>query len=139
MAPAVEFHETLVQLLIGVLFVMIAASVTPGVGDRVLPGALALVAMLVFVIRPAMVALITLGSKLGAASGPSSAGWRRAGSWQARPRRHSGSSSPAQAPRGNRILPIVFVVIFGTVVVYGLSGAAVARSLGLPGPRARSC
>ena len=32
-----------------------------------------------------------------------------------------------------KILPIVFVVIFGTVVVYGLSGGPVARRLGVAG------
>lgn len=133
-APAVEFHETLVQLLIGVLFVMIAASVTPGAVKSVLPGALALVAMLVFVIRPAMVALITLGSKLGARE-------RAFIGWMAPRGIVAGATASAfglqLASAGvhgaTKILPIVFVVIFGTVVVYGLSGAAVARSLGVAG------
>ena len=64
MAPTVEFHETLVQLLIGVLFVMIAASVSPDAIKAILPGALALCAIMILVIRPAMVALVTLRSKL---------------------------------------------------------------------------
>ena len=56
-APAVQFHETLVQLLIGVLFVMIAASVSPSDVNSVLAGALGLVAIMILVIRPLMVAL----------------------------------------------------------------------------------
>ena len=35
----------------------------------------------------------------------------------------------------DKILPIVFVVIFGTVVVYGLTGPLVARRLGVAGAR----
>ena len=46
-APTVEFHETLVQLLIGVLFVMIAASVSPSEVRSVLGGAVALVAVMI--------------------------------------------------------------------------------------------
>jgi NhaP-type Na+/H+ or K+/H+ antiporter len=133
-APAVEFHETLVQLLIGVLFVMIAASVAPAAIKSVLPGALALVAITVFVIRPAMVALVTLGSKLS--------GHERAFvGWMAPRGIVAGATASAfglqLASAGihgaNKILPIVFVVIFVTVVVYGLSGALVARWLGVAG------
>ncbi len=63
-AQAVEFHETLVQLLIGVLFVMIAASVSPSDVSHVLGGPLALVAIMVLLIRPAVVALSTWRSEL---------------------------------------------------------------------------
>ena len=63
-AQAVEFHETLVQLLIGVLFVMIAASVSPSDISHVLGGALVLVAIMVLLIRPAVVALSTWRSEL---------------------------------------------------------------------------
>ena len=47
-----EFQQTLVQLLVGVLFVLIAASVSPADVEAVLPEALALVAVMVLVIRP---------------------------------------------------------------------------------------
>ncbi len=50
MTPAVEFHETLVQLLIGILFVMIAASVTPHEIGSVIGDGLALVAIMVLLI-----------------------------------------------------------------------------------------
>ena len=48
----VEFQQTLVQLLVGVLFVLIAASVSPADVEAVMPEALALVAVMVLVIRP---------------------------------------------------------------------------------------
>ncbi len=41
-----EFQQTLVQLLVGALFVLIAASVSPAEVDAVMPEALALVAVL---------------------------------------------------------------------------------------------
>ncbi len=132
--PAVEFHETLVQLLIGVLFVMIAASVSPSDVNQVLGGSLALLALMVLVIRPAMVAIAT---------------------WRTNLDRHERAFVAWMAPRGivagatasafglqlassgvhgaNKVLPIVFVAIFGTVVVYGLTGGVVARRLGLTG------
>jgi NhaP-type Na+/H+ or K+/H+ antiporter len=54
-----EFEETLVQLLIGVLFVLVAASVSLDEVRSVLPQALVLVAVMILVIRPAAVALAT--------------------------------------------------------------------------------
>ena len=59
-----EFQQTLVQLLVGVLFVLIAASVSPAEVEAVLPEALALVAVMVLVVRPAAVALATWRSAL---------------------------------------------------------------------------
>ena len=133
-APAVEFHETLVQLLIGVLFVMIAASVSPGAVKSVLPGGFALLALLVVVIRPAMVALVTLGSKLEMHE-------RAFVGWMAPRGIVAGATASAFGLQlasvgvhgATKILPIVFVVIFGTVVVYGLSGGPVARWLRVAG------
>ena len=131
---AIEFHETLVQLLIGILFVMIAASVSPSDIKHVLVPSLALVAIMVVVIRPAVVALSAWRSNL-----------------DGRERRFVGCMAPRGIVAGatasafglqlagagvqgaDKILPIVFFVIFGTVVVYGLSGPLVARRLGVAG------
>ncbi len=131
---AVEFHETLVQLLIGILFVMIAASVSPHEVQTVLAGSLGLVAIMVLVIRPAVVALTTWRSKLDARE-------RGFVAWMAPRGIVAGSTASAfglqLASAGvqgaNKILPIVFVAIFGTVVIYGLSGPLVARRLGMAG------
>jgi hypothetical protein len=133
-APAVEFHETLVQLLIGVLFVMIAASVSPSDVKSVLAGALGLVAIIILVIRPAMVALTTFRSKLSTRE-------RAFAGWMAPRGIVAGATASAfglqLASEGiqgaDKILPVAFVVIFGTVVVYGLTGGPVARCLGVAG------
>ncbi len=129
-----EFHETLVQLLIGVLFVLIAASVTPAEVRAVLPAGLLLVAAMVLVIRPVAVALATLRSGLP---------WRERAfaAWMAPRGIVAGATASAfglelqQAgvEGASKVLPIAFVAIFGTVVLYGLTAAPVARLLGVAG------
>jgi NhaP-type Na+/H+ or K+/H+ antiporter len=134
----VDFQQTLVQLLVGVLFILIAASVSPDDVVDVLPQAMALVAVMVLVIRPAAVALAT----------------RRAGlplreraflAWMAPRGIVAGASASAfalqltqdQVAGAEQILPVVFVVIFGTVALYGLTAAPVARRLGVAGSGGR--
>jgi NhaP-type Na+/H+ or K+/H+ antiporter len=129
-----EFEETLVQLLIGVLFVLVAASVSPDEVRSVLPEALALVAVMILVIRPAVVALTTLRS-------PFTLHDRGFVAWMAPRGIVAGATASAFGPElaqkgiagAGKVLPIVFVAIFGTVVVYGLSAAPVARMLGVAG------
>jgi NhaP-type Na+/H+ or K+/H+ antiporter len=131
-STTLEFHATLVQLLIGVLFVLIAASVSPGDVEAVLPGALALVAAMALVIRPLVVALATWRSELTVRQ-------RAFLAWMAPRGIVAGATASAfglQLAQANiagadRILPIAFVVIFGTVVLYGLTAAPVARLLGV--------
>jgi NhaP-type Na+/H+ or K+/H+ antiporter len=133
---AVEFHETLVQLLIGVLFVMIAASVSPSDVKHVLAGSLALVAIMILIVRPVVVALTTWRSRLDTRE-------RAFVAWMAPRGIVAGATASAFGLQltsdgiegASRILPIVFVVIFATVVVYGLSGSFVARLLGVAGAR----
>jgi NhaP-type Na+/H+ or K+/H+ antiporter len=129
-----EFQESLVQLLVGVLFVLISASVTPSAVKAVLPEALALVAVMALVIRPAVVALATWRSNLTRRE-------RIFAAWMAPRGIVAGATASAfglqlanEGIQGaNRILPIVFVAIFGTVVLYGLTAAPLARALGLAG------
>src|SRR4051794_9571078 len=127
-----EFQSTLVQLLIGSLFVLISASVTPSdVGD-VLPGALGLVAVMVLVIRPLAVALATWRSQLTVRE-------RMLVAWMAPRGIVAGATASGFGLQlaqlgvagADRILPITFVAIFATVVVYGLTAAPVARLLGV--------
>jgi NhaP-type Na+/H+ or K+/H+ antiporter len=127
-----EFHGTLVQLLIGALFVLIAASVSPSDVNAVLPGALALVAAMVIVVRPLAVALATWRSGLTLRE-------RAFVAWMAPRGIVAGATASAfglelaqaKVPGADRILPIAFVAIFGTVVLYGLTAAPVARLLGV--------
>src|SRR5215207_5319608 len=129
-----EFEETLVQLLIGVLFVLVAASVSPDEVRSVLPQALVLVAVMILVIRPLAVALTTLGS-------PFTRNERAFVAWMAPRGIVAGATASAFGPElarngvagADKVLPIVFVAIFGTVVVYGLTATPVARMLGVAG------
>jgi NhaP-type Na+/H+ or K+/H+ antiporter len=129
-----EFEETLVQLLIGVLFVLVAASVSPHEVRSVLPEALVLVAVIVLVIRPAVVALTTVRSSFTRHE-------RAFVAWMAPRGIVAGATASAFGPElaqkgvagAGKVLPIVFVAIFGTVVVYGLTATPVARMLGVAG------
>ena len=94
-----EFQGTLVQLLIGVLFVLIAASVSRRPSVRAARARCSSSPVMVFVIRPLAVALATCASNLTCASGRSWPGWRRAASSPERRRRRSGCSSPRPASR----------------------------------------
>ncbi len=129
-----EFEETLVQLLIGVLFVLVAASVSPAEVRSVMPEALALVAVMVVVVRPAAVALALARSSFAVRE-------RAFLAWLAPRGIVAGATASAFGPElaqkgvagADKVLPIVFFAIFGTVVLYGLTAAPVARALGVAG------
>jgi hypothetical protein len=131
---ALRFQETLVQLLVGVLFVLIAASVSTGEVQAVLPEALVLVAVMALLIRPVAVLLATLRSRFT---------WRERAfvAWMAPRGIVAGATASAfglqLAQEGSAgaedVLPIVFVAIFGTVALYGLTAPLAARALGLAG------
>jgi NhaP-type Na+/H+ or K+/H+ antiporter len=129
-----DFHETLVQLLIGVLFVLVSASVSPNEVRAVMPEALALVAPLVLVIRPIAVALAMWRSSFSARE-------RTFVAWMAPRGIVAGATASAFGPElardgvagAEHVLPIVFVAIFGSVVLYGLTAPPLARVLGVAG------
>ncbi len=129
-----EFHGTVVGLLIGMLFVLISASVTPSEVSAVLPQGLLLVAVMVVVIRPVVVAIGTWRSELAIRE-------RAFAAWMA-PRGIVAASTAsafgleltqAGLSGAEKILPIAFVAIFGTVVLYGLTAEPVSRLLGVAG------
>lgn len=133
------FFETLVQLIIGLLFISISATVTPqSVGPELLP-TLALVAALVLLVRPLVALLSAIGTDLVARE-------RAFIGWMA-PRgivaastatTFSASLTTAGLRDADRILPITFLVIVGTVVIYALTARPVAARLGIARPpRAR--
>ncbi|MFD7438921.1 cation:proton antiporter [Streptomyces sp. NPDC059861] len=133
------FFETLVQLIIGLLFVSISATVTPMSLAPVLLPALALVAVLVLVVRPLVALLSTMRTDL-------TTGERAFVGWMA-PRgivaastatTFSASLTTAGLRGADRILPITFLVIVGTVVFYALTAGPMAARLGVVRPsRAR--
>lgn len=129
------FFETLVQLIIGVLFVSISATVTPASLSHLVLPTLGLVAVLVLVTRPLVAFLATIRTEL-------TRGERAFIGWMA-PRgivaaatastfgaelaaRHVGGAA--------KILPVAFLVIVATVAIYGLTAVPVARRLGVTRP-----
>ncbi len=129
-----EFQSTVVHLIIGLLFVLISASVSPATVGRLLPEGIALVAVMVLVIRPLVVALGTRGSDLHREERAFMA-WLAPRGIVAAATASAFGPQLAQAGVGgaDKILPIAFIAIFGTVVVYGLTAAPVAKRLGLAG------
>ncbi len=131
----VEFKENLRVLLISALFVMLAARLP--LNDPVYwsPRSLAFVAALILIVRPAAVALATLGSQFN---------------WKER------VFLGFMAPRGivaaavaslfaielshvpglaaDRLVPLTFLVIVGTVTVYGIAAPFAAHRLGVATP-----
>ncbi len=133
-SSVLEFEGTVVQLLIGVLFVLISASVAPSTVSSLVGDGIALIAVMVLIVRPLAVALGTFRSSL-------TRNERMFMGWLA-PRgivaaATASAFGPALAKAGisgaQDVLPICFIAIFGTVAVYGLTAAPVARKLGVAG------
>jgi len=132
------FHGTVVELLIAILFVLISASVEPDRVADLLPEGLALVALMVFVLRPLVVVLATWGSDLSRAERAFMAWLAPRGIVAAATASAFGLQlTQAGISGAGDILPITFIVIFATVVLYGLTAAPVARLLGIAGAGAR--
>jgi NhaP-type Na+/H+ or K+/H+ antiporter len=124
--------QTLVQLTIGVLFISISATVTPASLRGVLWPSLALVAGLVLIVRPAVTVVATIRSSLTRNE--------RVFIGAMDPRGIVAASTAANfsAPLvalgivgADRLLPATFLVIVGTVSIYGLAAVPLARALGL--------
>jgi NhaP-type Na+/H+ or K+/H+ antiporter len=136
----VHFSEVIRVLLIGVLFIVLSSRLTTEQLGVDLPAAVALILALVLVARPLAVAVSTVRSRL---------------SWQQR------ALLAGVAPRGivaasvasvfalelqhegiagaEELTPLVFAVIVGTVVVYGLGMGPLARRLGLAQRHQEGC
>lgn len=126
------FAETLIQLILGLLFISISATVTPASLRHLILPTLALVAILVLIARPLVAALCTLRTDL-------TRGERGLIGWMA-PRgivaaataSTFGASLVAEGIGGAaEILLATFLVIVATVMVYALTAAPVARLLGV--------
>lgn len=123
------FLETLVQMIIGLLFISISSAVTPASVVPVLVPSLILIAVLVLLVRPLIAYASAWGSDLTVGE------WGFIG-WMA-PRGIVAASTASAfsatlvekgLPGASKILPITFLVIVGTVLVYALTAAPVAGS-----------
>jgi hypothetical protein len=129
------FFETLVQLIIGVLFVSISATVTPqSLRGLVLP-TVGLVAVLVVVTRPLVALFATIGTELTRGE-RSFIGWMAPrGIVAAATASTFGATLAAHHVGGaSKILPVTFLIIVATVAIYGLTAVPVARRLGVTRP-----
>jgi hypothetical protein len=130
-----EFNDQLTVMLIGTLFVLLAADVRIAeVTALGWPGLLT-VAALIFIVRPANVLMSTAGSTLGWKKrvfiswiGPRGIIAAAIASLFANELDHAGIEG------GEKIKAMVFLVIAVTVVVSGLTGGLVARLLGVSRP-----
>jgi NhaP-type Na+/H+ or K+/H+ antiporter len=130
-----EFKERLTVLLIGLLFVLLAADVRLADVLSLGYGALVVVAALVFLIRPVSVALCTAGTELG---------WQERSllAWVA-PRGivaafvsslFAERLAANDIPGGTELRAMVFLVIVATVVLQGPTVGVVAWALGVRRP-----
>jgi NhaP-type Na+/H+ or K+/H+ antiporter len=128
-----EFKETLVPILIGILFILLAANVD--VGDVIDLGwrGLALVAILVFLVRPLAVATL-FGLPFSGREKTFFASMAPRGIVAASTASAFGLDLVEQkVPGAEMIIPITFMVIVGTVFVSALGSPALGRVLGVTG------
>lgn len=125
-----EFKESLGPLLTGALFIILSARLDLDELIDVLPQSLALIAVLVLVVRPVAAWLSTIRSTL--------AGRERAVIAWMYPRGIVAAATAsvfafrleeAGIAGADTLAPVTFLVILGTVAIYGLTGAPVARAL----------
>lgn len=130
--PVKPFFATIVSIAIGVLFVGLSALVTPSsLGPLLLPG-IAIIAILVLAVRPLAVFASTMGRGLTGRE-------RLFMGWMA-PRGIVAAATAASVATtlvalhtrdAGDVLPLTFLVIAGTVFIYGLTAGMVARLLGV--------
>lgn len=129
-----DFSSTIVDLLIGILFILISASVTPSQVSGLLLESLGLIAVLVLFLRPLNVMIAAWGSRLTMRERAFIAWMAPRGIVAAATASAFGLELTQAGVHGSdQILPIVFIVIFGTVVLYGLTALPVGRMLGVAG------
>ena len=137
-----EFKENLRVLIISVLFIVLSGRVAIAeLQSALLPG-LILLATLVLIIRPLSVFISNTFSKsvsfkdqiflsAMAPRGIVAAAVTAIFALEFDHAVHAGNLSPEIGKVTDQMVPIVFIVIIGTVTIYGLLAAPIARHLGL--------
>lgn len=132
MAELRRFKEYITVLMVAMVFVVLTADLEPEVLRHLNWHAAALVLAVIFLVRPAAVLLSTMGSGMD---------WRDRAlvAWIA-PRGIvasvvAGVFAPGMVAAGyadaQKILPIVFAIVFATVLLHGFSMGWLARRMGL--------
>ncbi len=129
------FFETLVQLIIGVLFVSISATVTPASLRHIVLPILGLVAVLVLVTRPLVAFFATIRTELTRGE-RAFTGWMAPRGIVAAATASTFGAALAAHHVGDaaKILPVAFLVIVATVTIYGLTAVPAAQRLGVTRP-----
>lgn len=134
----VDFKENLSQILLGSLFIILAARIELDDLIDLRVGVIAFIAALVLVARPIAVALSTKGSDFSMRQ-------RALIAWMA-PRGIVAAAvsaffglrlEAAGRPEGALFVPVTFAVIVVTVALYGLTARPIAKLLGVAGPPAQ--
>ncbi len=140
-----EFKENLRVLIISLLFLMLSGRIGFAEIGAVWQKGLAFLAVLIFIVRPASVFLANLGSKRTtmkeqvflALLAPRGIVAAAVTSVFALELQHAADHHPDNetfvllANEASQLVPLVFIVILGTVTFYGLLAAPLARKLGL--------
>jgi NhaP-type Na+/H+ or K+/H+ antiporter len=128
------FLKTVVQLNIGILFIAISATVTPASLRGVVWPTIGLIACFVLLVRPVVALIATLRTDLTRHERIF------VGSMDPRGIVAASTASTFSAPLvalgihgANKLLPATFLVIVGTVTIYGLGATPLVRALGLGG------
>jgi NhaP-type Na+/H+ or K+/H+ antiporter len=139
LAAARPALKSIVDMDIGLLFISISATVTVASVRAVVWPTIVLIAALILIARPVVTALATFGSSL---SLPERAfmGWMDPRGIVAASSAATFAAPLAAAGIGgaDKLLPVTFLVIVGTVMIYGLSATAVVQRLGLRDPAEQS-
>jgi NhaP-type Na+/H+ or K+/H+ antiporter len=130
-----RFKEYITVMLVSVVFVLLTATMDPDVVRAVNVPNLILVAAILFLVRPAAVMLATIGAGMSIEE-------RLLLAWIAPRGIVAAATAGVMAPAlvqhdfegAELLLPLVFGVIFATVVAHGLSIGFLARKLGLASP-----
>lgn len=132
-----EFHEGIAVLLVPVMFILLAARVSgPELARNLLP-ALGVTAVLIVVSRPVSVWLSTIGSRLTSSERGYIAAMAPRGIVAASVSALFGLRLEERGVDGGADLAaLTFLVVAGTVVVYGLAATPLARRLRVDTPKA---
>jgi len=132
-----RFKEYITVILVSVVFILLTADIKPDVLQRLDWHSAALLAVIIFVVRPVAVYIATLGSHMA---------WRERLliGWVAPRGIVAAAVAGLFAPRlmnkgyggADQLLPLVFALIVVTVVLHGLSIGWLARRLKLAAQRA---
>ncbi|MBK1835335.1 cation:proton antiporter [Roseibacillus ishigakijimensis] len=137
-----EFKEHLRVLIISLLFILLSGRIELASLKSILVPGLIFLALLIFIVRPASVLLANLGSQQTtfnenlflaalAPRGIVAAAVASIFALEFSHAAHDGMMVEAIAQQADQLVPVTFIVIIGTVMVYGLLAVPLARGLGV--------